>query len=128
MSRLFSRRTAIAAGIATLLACLIPLSQPFRHAAAWRVPSEHARYVDLALTGGAEAFGMSREEYRRVTRPYVEQDRRRTCVALDTHRSDGGGSYSGCYDSRTGAPLSDLAIGISFGPEGLWNRFGQWVW
>jgi hypothetical protein len=78
-----------------LLASLIPLSEPYRHEAAWRVPPERARYVDRALTGGAAASGMRREEYRRVTRPRVDEDQHRICVTLATHLS-GEGGYRGC--------------------------------
>jgi hypothetical protein len=128
MNRLLPRRTGIVIGAAILLASLIPLSQPWRHEAAWRVPPGQESYVDRALTGAAAAFGTSREEYRRLTRPRVDQDRRLTCVTLATHRDDGGGSYSGCYDSRTNALISERASGIPFGVEGLWNRYGHRVW
>lgn len=127
MSRLL-HRTAIALLIVILLASFIPLSQPYRHAAAWRVPPEHQDYVERALTGGAAAFGMSREEYRRITRPSVERDQHLTCVTLATHISGGDGGYRGCYDSQTGAFMSDRATGPSFGAERLWDRFGGWLW
>ena len=123
-----SRRTGIAVTVVILLASLVPLSQPSRHAAAWRVPPEDKSYVDRALTAGFAAFGMSREEYRGVTRPTVDRNEARTCVALATHRTDGGGSYIGCYDSQTGASISERAIGYSFGAERLWDRFGGWFW
>jgi hypothetical protein len=128
VTHLVSKRTGIAAGALILLASLIPLSQPYRHEGAWRVSPEHLTNVNRALIGGAAAFGLSPEEYRRITRPRVDRDQRRTCVTLATHRSDGGGSYRGCYDSRTGAVISEVARGVPFGDEGLWNRFGQWLW
>lgn len=127
MSRL-SRRAWILVALPILLASLIPLSQPYRHAAAWRVPPEHERYVDRALTGAAAAFGASREEYRRITRPQVNQDQHQTCVTLATHLSDGDGSYRSCYNSQTGAFISERATGYSFRAERLWDRLGSWLW
>lgn len=125
MSRL--RRTAIFLAVAILLASLIPVSQSYRHEAAWRVSPEHARYVDRALTGAAAAHGTSREEYRHVTRPHVAEDRHQICVTLTTHLGSEGG-YRGCYDSQTGAFISERAMGYSMRAERLWDRFGSWIW
>jgi hypothetical protein len=58
----------------------------------------------------------------------VERDQGRTCVTLATHRDDGGGSYTGCFDIQTGAVISEVARGMPFGDDGLWDRFGQWLW
>ena len=125
MSR--SRRTGILVAVLILLASLIPLSQSYRHEAAWRVSPEHARYVDRALTGAAAAHGTSREEYRRITRPRVDQHQHQICVTLSTHLS-GEGGYCGCYDGQTGASISERAMGYSFRGERLWDRFGPWLW
>lgn len=125
MSRL--RRTGVLVVSSILLAGVIPLSQPFRHAAAWRMPPEHTPYVDRALTRAAAAHGSSREAYRRMTRPRVDQDQRQTCVTLATHLKDEGG-YRGCYDSQTGAIISEQAPGYSFRAERLWDRLGPWLW
>jgi hypothetical protein len=118
----------IVTGAAILLAALVPASQPYRHAVAWRVPAEDQPFVDQALASGALAFGATPEEYIRVTRPRIDRDGFRTCVTLATHRSDGGGSYIGCYDNRNGSFLSDRIKGMPFGAERLWDRFGHWVW
>jgi hypothetical protein len=125
MSRL--RRIAIFLAVATLLASLIPVSQPYRHEAAWRVSPEHARYVDRALAAAASTHGTSSEEYRRVTRPHIAEDRHKICVTLNTHLGSEGG-YRGCYDSQTGALISERAVGYSFRAERLWDRFGPWIW
>ena len=125
MSRL--RRTGAFLLAAILLASLVPLSQPYRHAAAWRNPPENMPYVDRALTRAAAVHGTSREAYRRMTRPHVDQDRRQICVTLATHLKDEG-SYRGCYDSRTGAFISEQVTGYSFRGERLWDRLGPWLW
>ena len=59
VSRVLSRQTGVLVAVAILLAALIPLSQPYRHAAAWRVPPEHERFVDQALTGAAASLSTS---------------------------------------------------------------------
>lgn len=128
MRCLFSRRAGIAAAIAILLASLVPLSQPYRHAAAWRVPAHQQSLVDRTLKARSAASGVSPEEYRGFTRPRVSYDRHQTCVTLRSHRNDGGGSYSRCYHNRTGALLSEAEMGIPFGRESLWNRFGAALW
>jgi hypothetical protein len=125
MSRL--RRTGIRVAVLILLAALVPLSQPYRHERAWRVPPEHASYVDRALTGAAAAHGTSREDYRSITRPRVDEDQGQICVTLATHLS-GDGGYRGCFDSQTGAFISGGAMGYSFRGERLWDRFGPWLW
>ena len=111
-----------------VLASLIPLSQPFRHAAAWQVPAERGPYVDRALTDGAAAFGTTREQYRRITRPRVHQGQHQTCVTLATNFSDGDGSFRGCYDRQTGAFISSRAQGFSFRGGRLWDYVGPWLW
>lgn len=128
MRRLLLKRTGIAIGTVVLLASLAPLTQTCRHEAAWRVLPDDERYVDRALTGGAAFFGLSRDDYRRITRPHVVREQDRTCVTLETHRSDGGGSYTGCFDIQTGDFVSEVARGGSFGGESLWDRFGPWYW
>ena len=110
-----------------MLASLLPLSQPYRHSSAWQVPIEHRQKVELALMRGAQNFGMSSEEYRQHTRPHIEDVEGQTCIRLETHRSDGGGSYTACYDHQ-GSISSERASGTSFGAETLWDRFGHWVW
>ena len=128
MRRLLSSRFVMPIVAVILLAALLPLTQPYRHSAAWRVPPEHQPHVDRALAGAAEMLGVSSEDYRRITRPRVERDRLRTCVTLATYRSDRGGSYMRCHDNRTGAVILERGLGIPFGAEGLWDRFGHLVW
>ena len=123
-----SRRTWMVVGVLILLASLVPFSQPVRHTVAWRVPSGYENYMDRALTAGAAAFAMSREEYRRSTRPQISRDRHQICVTLATHRSDSGGSHTSCYDNQTGALIFERTTSGSFGAEGLWDRYGGWVW
>jgi len=110
-----------------LAAPLVPLSQPYRHSIAWQVPVEHGPIVEQTLVRGAATFGMRADEYRRHTRPHVEHIGGKTCISLVTHRSDAGGSYIACYDQQH-LVISERALGISFGAETLWDRFGQWVW
>ena len=71
-------------------------------------------------------FGESSEEYRRHTRPHIEQVGNLTCISLVTHRSDRGGNYTACY-GRDGS-MSERAISASLGAETLWDRYGAWVW
>ena len=115
-------------GAAVLVVSLVPLSQPFRHRAAWRVPAEDARHVERALSDGAAAVRVSREDYRALRRPRVDRDRDRTCVTLATYRDDGGGNSTRCYENRSGALISVAERGMPFGSENLWNRFGHWIW
>jgi len=84
--------------------------------------------VDLALSGGATEFGMSREAYRRITRPQVDQDRQQTCVTLSTYLGEDEGSYRGCYDRHTRVFISSRTSGYSFRAERLWDYVGPWLW
>lgn len=127
MRRVLASRIVMFIASGLLLAALIPLSQPYRHSSAWQVAAEHVPSVERALRRGSENFGMSPEAYRRHTRPRIERIGRQTCISLVTHRSDGGGSYIACYD-RHGSMVSERALGVSFGAEAPWDRFGQWVW
>lgn len=124
--RLAARIILLVAG-ALLLAATVPLSQPYRHSLAWRVPAEHRPKVELALRRGAEAFGISPEEYRRHTRPRIERVDGRTRISLVTHRSLGGGSYMADYDT-SGAIASERVVGPACGATNLWDRFGYWLW
>ena len=128
MGRTLLRRTVIFAAAAALLIALVPLSQPLRHAAAWRVAPESQKFVDLAVVRGAPGFGMRAEEYRRITRPRIVRRGALTCVTLATHRTDGGGSYTGCFEIKTGSIVTERFSGISFGRERLWDRLGHLVW
>ena len=111
-----------------LLAGVFALSQPYRHERAWRVPPQHQRLVERALAGAAETFKTTEEEYRRETRPRVEERGRQTCVILATRWSHGGGSYIACYDSRNRSLISERQVGWPFGVTSLTDRIAQWVW
>jgi hypothetical protein len=128
LGRKLTFRILIFAAVIGLLAALAMLSQPYRHSAAWREAVRQEPIVDQALVRGAWNFGVSPQEYKLHTRPRIERSGHQICIHLDTHRSDGGGSYVGCFDSRSGALISETAEGLPLGSEGLWNRFGHWIW
>jgi hypothetical protein len=113
---------------AALLLGLAVLSRPFRHDAAWRVPLQHQPFVEAALAGAVDTFSVSKEEYRRDTRPHVEVRGRETCVTLASRWRHGGGSYMACFDSHDGSKTSESAIGMPFGGTRLTDRVARWIW
>ena len=110
-----------------LLTGLVPLSQPLRHWLAWQVAAEHRPSVERALLRGAEAFELAPEEYRRQTRPRIEQVASQTCVSLVTYRRYGEGSFIACYDSD-GSMVTERMLGPVFRGVELWDYVGPWVW
>jgi hypothetical protein len=125
-------RWGVLIGAMLLLAALVPLSQPYRHAAAWRVAPRHQIVVDKALAGAAAAFETSPQDYKRLTRPSVEELKSTICVTLADYRRDGSGSFQGCYDRRNGTLASQRAVVCAFGGRGLvgrlWEAVAPWVW
>ena len=122
------RPTLLTTLAGALLLGLFALSQPYRHEAAWRVPPQHQRFVERALGGAARVFGVTREDYRRETRPRVQERGRETCVTLATRWSHAGGSYIACYDTRDGSIVSETVLGWPLAGTRLRDRLAEWVW
>jgi len=116
----------LAAG--ALLLGLFAGSQPYRHEIAWRVSPQHQRFVHEALARAAAVFHTTKDEYRRETRPHVQDRGHETCVTLATRWSHAGGSYIACFDTRDGSLLSERALGMPFAATRLRDRVAEWVW
>jgi hypothetical protein len=100
----------------------------FSHAAAWRLPAEDRPWVDRTLDAAAAVSGRTREELRRTTRPRLWNRPGQVCVMLRSHRKHGDGSYSACFDRRTGDVVEERELGSSFGPRPIADPLWELIW
>ena len=108
---------AVAAGLAA-----VPVTMRLAQAASWRVSEQDRPYVDRALGEAVAIFNSTPERYRRYTAPNVYRRPGRTCVALMSVLHNDGGSYSACYDDRSGEIVEERAVICSFGGTPLSDR------
>ena len=111
-----------------LIVALVPLVGAFGHWNAWRLAPDDRGYVERALRTGSREFGATPEDYRRLTRPTVNKRADEICVILATSHSYGDGSYSACYDRRSGHVIEERVSGPTFGNARPSDQLRALIW